>query len=301
MVFEQIEQLKDEYTDKYVVVKGERPELRRFQGLTGTVRTVNMSGRALVEFDAYENIGWYDIDVDFLTVIEEPLPKKEEKKPAPKAEKKPAPKPQKKAAPAKPAATGGAMSAADVLAAARAGGAPSAKPKEELAAAPAAQAGAVDPTKMSVAEMLAHARGEKSGGDTAPVAKTGEADDDRLKSITAQLEAARKPKTSAKAEAAPAQPPSETPAAIDPKKMSVAEMLAHARAEKSGDAAPPAVTEAAPEPQTEVEEVEEAHEEPIADEPEPAAEAADGEVVSKRDEITSIEDQIAYCRRVDGG
>ena len=52
MVFEQIEQLKDEYTDKYVVVKGERPELRRFQGLTGTVRTVNMSGRALVEFAA---------------------------------------------------------------------------------------------------------------------------------------------------------------------------------------------------------------------------------------------------------
>ena len=59
MVFEHIEKLKNEYTDKYVIVKEGYPELCRFQGMTGTVRTVNMNGRALVEFDAYNNIGWY--------------------------------------------------------------------------------------------------------------------------------------------------------------------------------------------------------------------------------------------------
>ncbi len=74
MVFEHAEKLKTEYTDKYVIVDQERPELCRFNGLTGTVRTVNMNGRALVEFDGFENIGWYDIDIDYLKVIDEPLP-----------------------------------------------------------------------------------------------------------------------------------------------------------------------------------------------------------------------------------
>jgi hypothetical protein len=37
---------KREYTDKYVVVDAARPELRRFFGMTGTVKTINMSGRA---------------------------------------------------------------------------------------------------------------------------------------------------------------------------------------------------------------------------------------------------------------
>ena len=82
MVFEHAEKLKTEYTDKYVIVDQGRPELCRFNGLTGTVRTVNMNGRALVEFDGFENIGWYDIDIDYLKVIDEPLPKTEEKEPA---------------------------------------------------------------------------------------------------------------------------------------------------------------------------------------------------------------------------
>ena len=63
MVFEHAEKLKTEYTDKYVIVDQERPELIRFNGLTGTVRTVNMNGRALVEFDGHENIGWYDLSL----------------------------------------------------------------------------------------------------------------------------------------------------------------------------------------------------------------------------------------------
>src|SRR5687768_14675547 len=92
MVFEHIEKLKQRYTDKYVVVDETRPELRRFSGLTGTVKTVNMSGRALVQFDGYNNIGWFDIELAFLKVVDAPPPKAEEsvKKAEPKATK-PAP------------------------------------------------------------------------------------------------------------------------------------------------------------------------------------------------------------------
>lgn len=98
MVFEHIEKLQEEYTDKYVVVDDERPELRRFQGMTGVVKSVNMSGRALVQFDGNNNIGWYDIDIDFLKVVDKPPPK-EEPKPvrraaAPPGAEKPAEKPE---------------------------------------------------------------------------------------------------------------------------------------------------------------------------------------------------------------
>ena len=80
------EQLKKEWTDKYVVVNEGAPELKRFSGLTGTVRTVNMNGRALVEFDGAVDIGGYDIDPSFLKVVSEPLKKK-----APEKHEKPAP------------------------------------------------------------------------------------------------------------------------------------------------------------------------------------------------------------------
>ncbi|MHB8972937.1 MAG: hypothetical protein ACYC3X_08480 [Pirellulaceae bacterium] len=79
MVFEHIEKLQAEYIDKYVVVDDQRPELRRFIGLTGMVKTVNMSGRALVQFDGYKNVGWYDIDIDYLKIVEPPLPTEEPK------------------------------------------------------------------------------------------------------------------------------------------------------------------------------------------------------------------------------
>src|SRR5262245_19427310 len=133
MVFDDIEILKQQYTDKFVVVNIEgRPELRRFAGRTGTVITVNMSGRALVEFDGREDRGRYDIDLDYLKVIDAPLPKPEGKaeKPAKKAAEKPAaaakpaaaekPAAAKPAAPAAPAAAGkpAAMSVADIMAAA---------------------------------------------------------------------------------------------------------------------------------------------------------------------------------------
>ena len=60
-MFQRVDELKQQYTDKYVVVDDTQPELARFKGITGQVKTVNMSGRALVQFDAWANIGWYDI------------------------------------------------------------------------------------------------------------------------------------------------------------------------------------------------------------------------------------------------
>ena len=93
----QAESLKKDLTDKYVVVKEGVAELRRFVGLTGKVKTVNMNCRALVEFDGPEDISWYDIDPSFLIVVDKPQPKK-------KAEADKAP--EKKAAPAKKASGG---------------------------------------------------------------------------------------------------------------------------------------------------------------------------------------------------
>ncbi len=75
MTIAQAETLKSQLTDKYVIVN-EAPELRRFAGLTGFVKTVNMNGRALVQFDGAVDISWYDIDPSCLTVVDAPLPKK---------------------------------------------------------------------------------------------------------------------------------------------------------------------------------------------------------------------------------
>ncbi len=87
MSIEQAEQLKREYTDKWVVVDPGVPELKRFVGLTGKVKTVNMNCRALVEFDGPANIGWFDIDLGSLSVVDAPIKKE---KPAAAEEKKPA-------------------------------------------------------------------------------------------------------------------------------------------------------------------------------------------------------------------
>jgi hypothetical protein len=76
MTFAAAEELKRNLTDKFVVVQDGVAELRRFQGLTGTVKTVNMSGRALVQFDGPVDIGWYDIDPTYLQVVDQPQPKK---------------------------------------------------------------------------------------------------------------------------------------------------------------------------------------------------------------------------------
>ena len=99
---EKAERLKKELTDKWVTVAANAPELKRFANLTGKVKTVNMNCRALVEFDGSVDIGWYDIDTSFLTVVDGPQPKK-----APAHAEKPAAKaPPAVAKPGTPAAGG---------------------------------------------------------------------------------------------------------------------------------------------------------------------------------------------------
>jgi hypothetical protein len=98
MLAEQIEKLRRQYTDQYVVVAGEQPELARFRGLVGQVKTVNWSGRALVQFDANNDRAWYDIAVERLKIVDKPAAKPVEKKAAPPvkakaAAEKPAEKP----------------------------------------------------------------------------------------------------------------------------------------------------------------------------------------------------------------
>lgn len=138
-MFDVIERLKAEWTDKYVVIDSPAPELSRFAKTTGTVRAVNMNGRCLVEFDQFNNIAWYDIDPSHLKVVTEPLPKLEKQAkakaaPAAKTSSSKASSPQKK-------------STADILAAARGGGLKS-------AAKPSG--------KLSTADILAKARGAKT-------------------------------------------------------------------------------------------------------------------------------------------
>lgn len=159
-MFDVIERLKAEWTDKYVVVDARAPELARFAEATGQVRTVNMNGRCLVEFAQFNNTGWYDIDPSRLKVVPKPIAPPEGEKPqakaSPKAASGDAPKPASKTA-GKPAPAAGKPSTADILAAARAkGGAP----------APAKPAAA----KPSTAEILAAARAK--GGAGAPPATT---------------------------------------------------------------------------------------------------------------------------------
>jgi hypothetical protein len=98
MLPQRIEQLKRRYTDQYVVVDGTRPELARFKGFIGQVKTINMGGRALVQFDANSDAGWYDIELDYLKVVDKPPPK-----PAAPVKAAPAKAAPAKAAPAKAA------------------------------------------------------------------------------------------------------------------------------------------------------------------------------------------------------
>jgi hypothetical protein len=66
---DQVEQLKAEWTDQYVRVNPDRPELARFAGRVGRVVTVNFTGKALVDFC---DGGWYDItaSAEFLTRVD---------------------------------------------------------------------------------------------------------------------------------------------------------------------------------------------------------------------------------------
>ena len=63
------EALKREWTDQYVEVNPERPELKRFAGILGRVVTVNWSGKALIDF---QDGGWYDLtaSAEFLNKLD---------------------------------------------------------------------------------------------------------------------------------------------------------------------------------------------------------------------------------------
>lgn len=69
MLDTQHEALAREWTDQYVMVNPDRPELKRFAGIVGRVVTVNWSNRALVDF---QDGGWYDIaaSTDYLTKLD---------------------------------------------------------------------------------------------------------------------------------------------------------------------------------------------------------------------------------------
>jgi len=69
---DRVEKLRQEYSDELVVVDPTRADLARFAGMTGRVKTVNFNGRALVEFDGNGNRGWYDIELDYLKVVDPP-------------------------------------------------------------------------------------------------------------------------------------------------------------------------------------------------------------------------------------
>ena len=73
MTMRRAEELKSEWTDRFVTVRKGVAELRRFDGLVGQVKTVNMNCRALVEFDSAADISWYDIDPQFLVVTAPPV------------------------------------------------------------------------------------------------------------------------------------------------------------------------------------------------------------------------------------
>jgi hypothetical protein len=64
-----VDALKREWTDQFVTVNPERPELRRFANIIGRVVTVNCSGKAIVDF---QDGGWYDITAssDNLTKVD---------------------------------------------------------------------------------------------------------------------------------------------------------------------------------------------------------------------------------------
>jgi hypothetical protein len=152
MSIELAEKLKAKLTDKYVVVDASVPELRRFADWTGKVKTVNMNCRALVEFDGPADIGWYDIDPAYLTVVDAPRPKPE------KAEAK------------------GAKHAAAAPAAAKPAAAPAAgkSPLDMIRAQQAAKAGAAPPSdggkEMSPLEKIRAQQAAKAAGGAAPPA-----------------------------------------------------------------------------------------------------------------------------------
>jgi hypothetical protein len=75
-----IDELRRQYTGKHVTVDPARPELARWAGVVGQVKTINQNGRALVQFAGADE-GWHDFDLDALHLTSPP----EASKPAEKS------------------------------------------------------------------------------------------------------------------------------------------------------------------------------------------------------------------------
>ena len=71
MLPEEVDRLREQYTDQYVSADAERPELARFAGRGGQIKTINMNGRALVQFEGADR-AWYDIDLAHLKPAAKP-------------------------------------------------------------------------------------------------------------------------------------------------------------------------------------------------------------------------------------
>ncbi len=82
MIPPKIDELRRRFTDQYVVVDGNVAPLARFRGLVGQVKTVNMNGQALVQFQGTADRAWYNIPLEHLTVVEPPAPPAEPARPA---------------------------------------------------------------------------------------------------------------------------------------------------------------------------------------------------------------------------
>lgn len=65
---DKMDELKRVWTDRHVLARAERAELKRFEGKVGRVITVNYGGKAIVDF---ADGAWYDIPAseEYLTVL----------------------------------------------------------------------------------------------------------------------------------------------------------------------------------------------------------------------------------------
>lgn len=247
MSFAAVEQLKAQYTDKLVEVDPSIPELRRFKGLVGTVKTVNMNGRLLIQFDHPVDIGWYDIDPAYLRIVEGKAKPTAAAKPAEKvAESPPASAskgpPVAKSEPAKPV-----LSAAPRGAAVASGAKPLSK-LEQARQQGAAGKSATSPPAASAAAPAPAAAASAAGGR--PLSKLEMA---RMQGAAGSAKGApAAPAPAPSATPVPATPPAPVKAATPPsggKPLSKLEQARQQGAFGSGAAATtPAAAQSAPAP-----------------------------------------------------
>jgi hypothetical protein len=253
------EQLKKELTDKYVVVAKTVPELKRFANLTGFVKTVNMNGRALVQFDGPEDIGWYDIAPEYLTVVDAPQVKqKPHAKPA--AEK---PVALDRSAAAHP--SGAAAKAPKAAPAKKAGKSPLELAREQGAGGAAAKPAAAKPAaaegkKLSPLELARRQGAAKSGAaktESAPMPAAPPAAGKKLSPLElARMQDSAGTSTAPAAPKAAAPASAAKPAAPSGKKLSPLELARMQDGKQKADAPAATAVEqtapaASPEPATE--------------------------------------------------